>query len=193
MSERGEPMDDEDTERGVFMMYDQSGQPALRPDSLHGGRFPVKSQTNSAVLGVAGGLAEHFGVSPTLVRLGFVLLSFVFMIGLLAYIALAFLMPWPGDVPRSSRIAFAVAVAPIVALGLLSTMGALTNGEAAGFSLYFLWLIAAVAWTVSCLAAAVSFLVSRLDIFTGVVSAIGLGMVTLVVTGIADLGTALLI
>ncbi len=47
------------------------------------------------IAGVCGGIAEYFGVDPTLVRIGFVLLSLLStgFPGLLVYIILAFVMP----------------------------------------------------------------------------------------------------
>ncbi len=53
----------------------------------------VKS-TDKKLFGVAGGMAEYFGVDPTLVRVGFVVLSFLCApLGLIGYAALAILMP----------------------------------------------------------------------------------------------------
>ena len=53
----------------------------------------VKS-SDKKLWGVAGGLAEHFVVEPTLVRVGFVVLSFICVVaGLVGYVALALLMP----------------------------------------------------------------------------------------------------
>lgn len=47
------------------------------------------------IAGVCSGIAEYFGVDPTLVRIGFVLLSLLStgFPGLLVYIILAFVMP----------------------------------------------------------------------------------------------------
>ncbi|MGI8906829.1 MAG: PspC domain-containing protein [Candidatus Sumerlaeaceae bacterium] len=45
------------------------------------------------LLGVASCIAHNLGVSPTLVRLLFVLLTFVSLLGLFLYIALALLIP----------------------------------------------------------------------------------------------------
>ena len=62
----------------------------------------VKS-TDKKLFGVAGGVAEYFDIDPTLVRVGFVVLCVCFFfLGLVAYVALAFLMPSPaGDVPET--------------------------------------------------------------------------------------------
>ncbi|MEM1093197.1 MAG: PspC domain-containing protein [Bacteroidota bacterium] len=55
----------------------------------------TRSRSDRVVAGVCGGLAHYFGWDPTIVRVGYVLLS-VFMAGfpgLLVYIILAFVMP----------------------------------------------------------------------------------------------------
>lgn len=52
-----------------------------------------RSTRHKMVAGVAGGLAESFKIDPTLVRLGFVLLSFVGGHGLLLYLILWAILP----------------------------------------------------------------------------------------------------
>lgn len=52
-----------------------------------------RSQTNRKICGVCGGFGEYFGIDPTIVRLGFVLLSLVYGGGLLAYFIAALVMP----------------------------------------------------------------------------------------------------
>lgn len=53
-----------------------------------------RSASDRMVGGVCGGLAEEFGVPPTVVRLGFVLLTlFSFGTGLLLYLVLWMVMP----------------------------------------------------------------------------------------------------
>jgi phage shock protein C len=54
----------------------------------------AKSRKNW-VFGVAGGLAEYFGVSPTLVRMAFVVGAAFSTIGLVAYVILVVWMPKP--------------------------------------------------------------------------------------------------
>ena len=49
--------------------------------------------TNKVIGGVCGGLAEYFNIDPTLVRLGFVALSFLAGGGLLVYILAAIIIP----------------------------------------------------------------------------------------------------
>ena len=52
-----------------------------------------KSRTNKKIAGVCGGIGEYFGIDPTLVRLGFVALSFLAGGGLAVYIIAAIIMP----------------------------------------------------------------------------------------------------
>ena len=52
-----------------------------------------KSNTNKKIAGVCGGIGEYFGIDPTLVRLGFVALSFLAGGGLAVYIIAAIIMP----------------------------------------------------------------------------------------------------
>lgn len=52
-----------------------------------------RSRTDRKIVGVCGGLAEYFGIDPTLVRLLFVL-GLIFVGGtLLAYLILALVIP----------------------------------------------------------------------------------------------------
>lgn len=52
-----------------------------------------KSSANKKIAGVCGGIGEYFDIDPTLVRLGFVALSFMFGGGLVVYILAAIIMP----------------------------------------------------------------------------------------------------
>ena len=52
-----------------------------------------KSNRNKKVAGVCGGIGEYFDIDPTLVRLGFVALSFLAGGGLAVYIIAAIIMP----------------------------------------------------------------------------------------------------
>ena len=52
-----------------------------------------KSNRNRMLCGVCGGIAEYFGLYPTLVRLGWILLSALAGSGLLAYIIAAIVIP----------------------------------------------------------------------------------------------------
>lgn len=52
-----------------------------------------RSQNNSMISGVCGGLGQYFGIDPTIVRLSFVFLAFYHMLGVWVYIVLAILLP----------------------------------------------------------------------------------------------------
>ena len=52
-----------------------------------------KSNTNKKVAGVCGGIGEYLGIDPTIVRLGFVALSFLAGGGLMVYILAAIIIP----------------------------------------------------------------------------------------------------
>lgn len=56
-----------------------------------------KSNRNRMLCGVCGGIAEYFGLDPTLVRLGWILLSALAGSGLLAYIIAAIVIPRDPD------------------------------------------------------------------------------------------------
>ncbi len=55
----------------------------------------TRSSSDKVIAGVCGGLAEYFGLDPTLVRVGYVLLSVlsVGFPGIIVYIILALVMP----------------------------------------------------------------------------------------------------
>lgn len=56
-----------------------------------------KSNSQKMIAGVCGGIAEYFNIDPTLVRLGFVALSFMLGGGLLVYIVAAVVIPNAGN------------------------------------------------------------------------------------------------
>jgi len=51
------------------------------------------SETNRKIAGVCGGIGEYFGIDPTLLRLAWVIMMFVFGTGLLAYIIAWIVIP----------------------------------------------------------------------------------------------------
>jgi phage shock protein C len=55
----------------------------------------VKSSHDKVIAGVCGGIANYFDLDPTLVRVGYVLLSLFSagFPGILAYVVMAFVMP----------------------------------------------------------------------------------------------------
>ncbi len=52
-----------------------------------------RSKTNQVITGVCGGIADYFEIDPTIVRIGFLLLSLTFGSGVLAYIVASIVMP----------------------------------------------------------------------------------------------------
>lgn len=57
-----------------------------------------KTSQGAMVAGVCAGLGEYFGVDPTFIRLGFVILTFMGGSGILAYIVAAIVIPDKGAV-----------------------------------------------------------------------------------------------
>lgn len=52
-----------------------------------------KVEEGKMLCGVCGGIAEYFGIDPTLVRVGWVVLTLCASLGLWAYIICALIMP----------------------------------------------------------------------------------------------------
>jgi phage shock protein PspC (stress-responsive transcriptional regulator) len=60
----------------------------------------TRSKTDRVIAGVAGGIAERFGLNPALVRIAFVVSIFFGGFGLLAYVVLWIALPvGPAQVP----------------------------------------------------------------------------------------------
>jgi phage shock protein C len=57
------------------------------------GRQLTRSRTNRKIAGVAGGIAEYFGIDPILVRVAFVVATFFGFAGVLLYVVLWIVMP----------------------------------------------------------------------------------------------------
>ena len=57
----------------------------------------TRSSRHKMIAGVCGGIAEYFELDPTVVRVGYVLISIISVAfpGILAYIILMFVMPPP--------------------------------------------------------------------------------------------------
>jgi phage shock protein C len=65
----------------------------------------TRSETDRVIAGVAGGIAQRFGVSSTLVRLGWVVSVFFGGFGVLAYLILWIALPKGTPQIPASRIA----------------------------------------------------------------------------------------
>lgn len=63
----------------------------------------LRKSRDKLIAGVCGGIAEWLGWDPTLVRVGYVLLSIVSVAfpGILVYLLLWFVMPKPEDPPQA--------------------------------------------------------------------------------------------
>ena len=57
-----------------------------------------KSATDKKICGVCGGIAEYFGIDPTIIRLVWAVLALVYGSGVLVYIIAALVLP---DAPRA--------------------------------------------------------------------------------------------
>lgn len=53
----------------------------------------TRSKVNRKIFGVCGGIGEYFDVDPTIIRILWIIASFIFGSGLLAYIICALVMP----------------------------------------------------------------------------------------------------
>ena len=73
----------------------ESSVAKVKNDPMKTSNKLVRSSSDRMIAGVCGGLAEYFGVDPTLVRVGYVLVSILSagFPGVLVYIILAVLMP----------------------------------------------------------------------------------------------------
>lgn len=67
-----------------------------------------RSKRDALLGGVCGGIAEHLGVDPTLVRVVFAVLAVASGIGVLIYFLLWLLVPQEGEAPPGSREAVRV-------------------------------------------------------------------------------------
>jgi phage shock protein PspC (stress-responsive transcriptional regulator) len=88
-------------------------QPEPEPEP----RRLTRASGDTVIGGVAGGLGRYFGVDPILFRIGFVALTFVGGVGIIAYLALLAFVPSddPGGASTGSRV---VAIGGAVVLGI---------------------------------------------------------------------------
>lgn len=75
------------------MGYHHSRSKCGRKEGIMSDKRLYKSSVNYMICGVCGGIAEYFNIDPTLVRLGWVLFSFMGGSGILAYIVAAIIIP----------------------------------------------------------------------------------------------------
>ncbi|MEO7332771.1 MAG: PspC domain-containing protein [Gemmatimonadales bacterium] len=94
-----------------------------------------RSRTDRLLAGVAGGIAQHLGVDPLIVRIAFVLLSFALGFGVVVYLLTWLLAPEAADQPlAASQVRHAARPTRNQALGAgLVLGGVLLLGYLAGF------------------------------------------------------------
>ena len=62
----------------------------------------TRTENNKMICGVCAGISKYFGIDPTLIRLGFVVLTCFSGAGLLAYLIAAFIIPKEKAVTNAS-------------------------------------------------------------------------------------------
>ena len=170
----------------------------------------TRSGSDAVIGGVASGLGRYFGVDPILFRIGFVVLSFVGGIGILAYLALLAFVPTDGaERPGGTSKVVATAGAVVLGIALVTFLGTpffffgpgvLIVGMV-GLAGYLLWRALGgspggdPARTVGriALAALIGFGVAGAALGVGLAAALGGGVVIAslaVVTGLVLVGTA---
>jgi phage shock protein PspC (stress-responsive transcriptional regulator) len=63
----------------------------------------TRSSTDKHIWGVSGGLAEYFGLDANLVRVGFLVSTLFTGVGIIAYIAMALIVPSDDRLPAQSN------------------------------------------------------------------------------------------
>jgi phage shock protein PspC (stress-responsive transcriptional regulator) len=170
----------------------------------------TRSGSDAVIGGVAGGLGRYFGVDPILFRIGFVVLSFIGAVGVLAYlILLAFVPSDGGQKPGGTSKAAAVIGAVVLGCVLVTFLspplfvfgpGLLILGLV-GLAGFLLWRAlggsagddpARIVGRIA-LAALIGVAVIGAAVGVGLAAALGGGVVIAilaVVTGLALIGTA---
>lgn len=78
---------------GIFLMFKYRPEMAEKLKSFSGQRRLYRSATDKKIFGVCGGLADSFHIDPTLVRLGWALLTLMTGVPVIIYLLLAFILP----------------------------------------------------------------------------------------------------
>jgi phage shock protein PspC (stress-responsive transcriptional regulator) len=71
----------------------------------------TRSETDRMLVGVCGGLGEHFGIDSTIVRVAFVVLALFGASGIVLYLALWLIVPRASQVDAAPREAFGDSIA----------------------------------------------------------------------------------
>jgi phage shock protein PspC (stress-responsive transcriptional regulator) len=95
--------------------------PPTQPQPEPERRRLTRSYTDRWIGGVAAGLGNHLGIDPIIVRVGFVVLTFISGIGLLIYLALLAFVPSDDGKPLAggNRVAAVAVAAGLVVLTLI--------------------------------------------------------------------------
>jgi phage shock protein C len=78
--------------RGMQQTSEQTQIPSPSTSTWSGKRL-YRSRNQRMLAGVSGGLAEYFGIDPTIVRLGFVITSFFGGAGIIGYVVAWLIIP----------------------------------------------------------------------------------------------------
>lgn len=104
-----------------------------------------RSRSDRLVAGVAGGIADHLGVSPVAVRLAFIVSAFFAGFGVVVYLLVWLLTPRAeADAPQPARLAPAARPAPRLLVGAALVIG----GVIALLWLFGFWFGDVLAWPV---------------------------------------------
>lgn len=146
-----------------------------------------RSQTDKILAGVAGGLGRYFDLTPTVFRLGFVVLTLLGGAGLLVYVAAVLVMPKEGEERSIAEDILANRrehPARLVALGLaaVAVLSLLAHADT--------WPTAGTAWFLLAVAGAVFLWTQRPRGARGIVVAIATVFALLLVTASAAVAAA---
>lgn len=62
------------------------------PDYSGGSKGLHRSRNNRMIMGVCGGIGEHFNINPTIIRILMILFAFT-MVGILVYLVMGLIIP----------------------------------------------------------------------------------------------------
>lgn len=92
---------------GIFFIVHVVGKKdekkILHPKITTGQHSLYRSRTNKKLSGVCGGIGEHFGIDPTIIRIAWIFITLVTIFpGLITYIIMAFIVPEAPTVQEDS-------------------------------------------------------------------------------------------
>lgn len=120
---------------------------AAPPPAPDGPRRLTRSRDDRVLGGVAGGIAEYFGIDPVIVRILLIVLVFFGGAGVLLYLAALLLVPTAGDPPpRGPQRNRALVIVGVAALLIVAGPFAIVVGGALLPLAFLLIVVLAVAW-----------------------------------------------